>query len=140
MERLIDKYLPADYHDTFIVKAQKPAEQIIPKELIKKIFNHSPAWLNFLMKVRNILVKPLGLETGKVLKTEDCIIEDTENEAIMRKDDKHLLFYASIAKIGNDLIDITTVVQYHNALGKAYFFFIKPFHKMIVPRVAKELI
>ena len=24
-------------------------------------------------------------------------------------------------KIGNDLIDITTVVQYHNALGKAYF-------------------
>lgn len=41
MERLIDKYLPADYHDTFIVKAQKPAEQIIPKELIKKIFNHS---------------------------------------------------------------------------------------------------
>ena len=39
MERLIDKYLPADYHDTFIVKAQKPAEQIIPKELIKKIFN-----------------------------------------------------------------------------------------------------
>ena len=134
MERLIDKYLPADYHDTFIVKAQKPAEQIIPKELIKKIFNHSPAWLNFLMKVRNILVKPLGLETGKVLKT------DTENEAIMRKDDKHLLFYVSIAKIGNDLIDITTVVQYHNALGKAYFFFIKPFHKMIVPRVAKELI
>ena len=110
MERLIDKYLPADYHDTFVLKSRKPAEQIIPKELIKKIFNHSPAWLNFLMKVRNILVKPLGLETGKVLKTEDCII------------------------------DITTVVQYHNALGKAYFFFIKPFHKMIVPRVAKELI
>ena len=91
MERLIDKYLPADYHDTFVLKSRKPAEQIIPKELIKKIFNHSPAWLNFLMKVRNILVKPLGLETGKVLKTEDCIIEDTENEAIMRKDDKHSL-------------------------------------------------
>lgn len=140
MERLIDKYLPADYHDTFVVKVQKPAEQIIPKELIKKIFNHSPVWLSLLMKVRNILVKPLGLETGKVLNTEDCIIEDTENEAIMRKDDKHLLFYVSIAKIGNDLIDITTVVQYHNALGKAYFFFIKPFHKMIVPLVAKELI
>ena len=67
MERLIDKYLPADYHDTFV-----------------------------LMCIRD--------------------------------------------RIGNDLIDITTVVQYHNALGKAYFFFIKPFHKMIVPRVAKELI
>ena len=66
MERLIDKYLPADYHDTFIVKSQKPAEQIIPKELIKKIFNHSPAWLNFLMKVRNILVKPMGNRTKRL--------------------------------------------------------------------------
>ena len=63
-----------------------------------------------------------------------------KERAIMRKDDKHLLFYVSIAKIGNNLIDVTTVVQYHNALGKIYFFFIKPFHKMIVPRVVKELI
>lgn len=140
MEKLIDKFLPADYHDTFVIKTSKPAEQIIPKELIKKIFNHSPAWLSFLYKVRNILVKPFGIEGGDILISEDYIIEDTENEAIMRKDDKHLLFYVSIAKIGNNLIDVTTVVQYHNALGKVYFFFIKPFHKMIVPRVVKEII
>ena len=86
------------------------------------------------------LVKPFGIEGGDILTSEDYIIEDTENEAIMRKDDKHLLFYVSIAKIGNNLIDVTTVVQYHNALGKVYFFFIKPFHKMIVPRVVKEFI
>ena len=115
MEKLIDKFLPADYHDTFVIKASKPAEQIVPKELIKKIFNHSPAWLSFLYKVRNILVKPFGIEGGDILTSEDYIIEDTENEAIMRKDDKHLLFYVSIAKIGNNLIDVTTVVQYHNA-------------------------
>ena len=129
MEKLIDKFLPADYHDTFVIKASRPAEQIVPKEVIKKIFNHSPAWLSFLYKVRNILVKPFGIEGGDILTSEDYIIEDTENEAIMRKDDKHLLFYVSIAKIGNNLIDVTTVVQYHNALGKVYFFFIKPFHK-----------
>ena len=140
MEKLIDKFLPADYPDTFVIKASKPAEQIVPKELIEKIFNHSPAWLSFLYKVRNILVKPFGIEGGDILTSEDYIIEDTENEAIMRKDDKHLLFYVSIAKIGNNLIDVTTVVQYHNALGKVYFFFIKPFHKMIVPRVVKEFI
>ena len=146
MGKLIDKYLPADYHDTFVIKASKPAEQIVPKELIKKIFTHSPAWLSFLYKVRNILVKPFGIEGGDILKSEDedylkdYIIEDTENEAIMRKDDKHLLFYVSIAKIENNLIDVTTVVQYHNALGKVYFFFIKPFHKMIVPRVVKDII
>lgn len=140
MEKLIDKYLPADYHDTFVIKAQKPVEQIIPKELIKKIFNHSPAWLSFLFKVRNILVKPFKLETGKELKVEDDMIEDTGNEAIMKKDDKHLLFYVYIARAENNHIEVTTVVQYHNTLGKAYFFFIKPFHKVIVPRVVKELI
>ena len=91
MEKLIDKFLPADYHDTFVIKASKPAEQIVPKELIEKIFNHSPAWLSFLYKVRNILVKPFGIEGGDILTSEDYIIEDTENEAIMRKDDKHLL-------------------------------------------------
>ena len=91
-------------------------------------------------------MKPFGIEGGDILKSEDedylkdYIIEDTENEAIMRKDDKHLLFYVSIAKIENNLIDVTTVVQYHNALGKVYFFFIKPFHKMIVPRVVKDII
>ena len=47
MEKLIDKFLPADYHDTFVIKASKPAEQIVPKELIEKIFNHSPAWLRY---------------------------------------------------------------------------------------------
>ena len=71
MEKLIDKFLPADYHDTFVIKASKPAEQIVPKELIEKIFNHSPAWLSFLYKVRNILVKPFGIEGGDILTSED---------------------------------------------------------------------
>lgn len=60
MERLIDKYLPADYHDTFIVKAQKPAEQIIPKELIKKIFNHSPGVAHFFNEGQEYSGKTFG--------------------------------------------------------------------------------
>ena len=60
MERLIDKYLPADYYDTFVLKSRKPAEQIIPKELIKKIFNHSPAWLNFFNEGQEYSGKTFG--------------------------------------------------------------------------------
>lgn len=140
MEKLIDKYLPADYHDTFIIRARKPAEQIVPKEVIGKIFTYSPAWLNFLFKLRAILVKPFGLTGGEGLKPDDYIIEDTAQEAVMMKDDKHLLFYVYIAKVENNQVEVTTVVKYHNTLGKVYFFFIKPFHKIIVPRVMKELL
>lgn len=60
MERLIDKYLPADYHDTFVLKSRKPAEQIIPKELIKKIFNHSPAVAQFFNESQEYSGKTFG--------------------------------------------------------------------------------
>ena len=128
MERLIDKYLPADYHDTFVLKSRKPAEQIIPKELIKKIFNHSPAWLNFLMKVRNILVKPLGLETGKVLKTEDCIIEDTENEAIMRNAVDTFLYIKTNYLLGHEHQNVSELLTNHFFLKSSSYpkvFFLK---------------
>ena len=47
MERLIDKYLPADYHDTFVLKSRKPAEQrtdqknIQPLPGVAQFFNES---------------------------------------------------------------------------------------------------
>ncbi|WP_417189105.1 DUF2867 domain-containing protein, partial [Bacteroides sp.] len=93
-------------------------------------------------RLRNFSLSLLNTKTEHIT---DYLNEEAKIKGKTRRTNTHkaeclLLFYVSIAKIGNDLIDITTVVQYHNALGKAYFFFIKPFHKMIVPRIAKELI
>lgn len=140
MKKLIDKYLPADYQDTFVIKAEQSLEQIVPKEVIKKVFSYSPGWLVFLFKLRAVLVKPFGIDNGKDLNADGYIIEDTECEAVMRKDDKHLLFYVSIAKIEDNRVEATTVVKFHNAVGKVYFFFIKPFHKVIVPHVVKNIL
>ncbi len=60
----------------------------------------------------------------------------------MRKDDKHLLFYVDIfitpLETGKQMIEVTTLVKYHNWVGKAYFFCIKPFHRVIVPLVLKS--
>ncbi|MCD8184568.1 MAG: DUF2867 domain-containing protein [Bacteroides sp.] len=138
---MIGKYLPVDYQDTFCVEAE--GNQLSPKEIISKIFGHNPAWLQALYKVRTCLVKPFGIET-KPLDTENLIIEDTEQEAIMQKDDKHLLFYVDvfIEPISDDRqrIEITTLVKYHNWIGKAYFFCIKPFHRIIVPVVLKKVL
>ena len=35
-------------------------------------------------------------------------------------------------------IRITTVVKYHNSLGKVYFFFIRPFHALICKWLLKR--
>ncbi|MDR1652533.1 MAG: DUF2867 domain-containing protein [Prevotellaceae bacterium] len=37
-------------------------------------------------------------------------------------------------------ISIITVVHFHNALGKVYFFVIRPFHKIIVKAMIKRLL
>lgn len=140
-ERAINKYLPADYQDTFSLEVE--GNKLSPKEIILKIFSHDPAWLLTLFKIRGWLVKPFGIETTPI-PAENCIIENSEQEAIMRKDDKHLLFYIDvfIEPIGAGIqqIDVTTLVKHHNWLGKTYFFFIKPFHRIIVPMMLKRIL
>ena len=82
-----------------------------------------------LYAIRACLVKPFGIET-KAIESEELIIEEDKQEAIMRKDDKHLLFYVDIfitpLETGKQMIEVTTLVKYHNWVGKAYFFCVKP--------------
>ena len=60
---------------------------------------------------------------------------------------KHLTFYAALwcgeKESGGQTFTITTVVKFNNRLGRLYFFFIRPFHKVIIrsmlKRVAKRL-
>lgn len=86
-------------------------------------------------------MKPFGIET-EPFKTKDFIIEEDAQEAIMQKDDKHLLFYVDVfitpMPAEKQIIEVTTLVKYHNWVGKAYFFCIKPFHRIIVPMVLKK--
>ena len=62
-DSLIENYLPADYCDSFSrnVVSEKA---ITSDEFFDMAFNHYPAWVNGLMKLRNTIVKPLGLEVG----------------------------------------------------------------------------
>lgn len=138
-EKAINKYMPGDYNDSFSIEVKD--NKLSPREIIAKIFSQNPAWLQALYKVRTCIVKPFGIETESLV-TKDLIIEETPKEAIMQKDDKHLLFYVDVyiepIAENKQRIEITTIVKYHNWLGKAYFFCIKPFHRVIVPIVAKS--
>ncbi|MOA34437.1 hypothetical protein D3C78_1558100 [compost metagenome] len=61
----------------------------------------------------------------------------------MGENDRHLDFKVSLLaqQTGNtnSSITISTVVNYHNWFGKFYFFFVKPFHKRIVPVMLKKI-
>lgn len=139
MTKKIDKYLPVDYCDTFSIEVT--GNKLSPGDIILKVFAHNPAWLQLLYKIRACFVKPFGIET-EPFKTKDFIIEEDAWEAIMQKDDKHLLFYVDVfitpMPAEKQIIEVTTLVKYHNWVGKAYFFCIKPFHRIIVPMVLKK--
>lgn len=139
--KLITKYLPANYTDSFIETiSNRP--HLSAKELFDLIFLQYPKWIQFLMRLRDLIVKPLGLKTNKSF--EKMIIEQNENEIICGATDKHLTFYVSIfcSKAENNIqhVSITTLVKYKNILGRIYFTIIWIFHKTIVYHLLKSAV
>ena len=68
---LIEKYLPADYVDSYsreIVCNQK----ITPEKFRNLAFNQLPKWIDWLMNLRNTIVKPLGLDTKSRFTDMEC--------------------------------------------------------------------
>lgn len=84
-DSLIAGYLPADYCDSFSrnVVSEKA---ITSDEFFDMAFNHSPGWVNGLMKLRNAIVKPLGLEVG--MRFVDTICEQNAQEVVFGMPDR----------------------------------------------------
>ena len=132
-DSLIEKYLPADYSDSFS-KEVMTKESITPDAFFDMVFNQFPAWIDWLLKLRNAIVKPLGLDTQS--RFSDSVSERSENEIIWGMPDKHLDFHVSMwcgeHRDGKQELRLTTVVKYNNWFGRLYFFVIRPFHGIII--------
>ena len=129
-----------DYCDSYRIR-KTTGENV--EEITNKLFEAPkwPKWVQGLMKTRDFLVRPLGLKTAKETQSDKIfpVIARTENEMIMGIDDRHLNFRVSVLiDREKSYIHITTLVQYRNRLGKAYFLLVKPFHKMIVRSLLKR--
>jgi hypothetical protein len=147
-----------DYYDSFELVLPNP-ENYSVDYLTTKLFSTLPGWINTLMSIRDAIVGPLGLRTGKDKPVENVdkdvkyeagsnagyftILIRNENEIILSGDDKHLYFRISVLKEDceneNIKIHLTTIVIYHNIFGKIYFFFVKPFHRLIVKAMLNQL-
>lgn len=136
--KLIYHYMGADHVDS--VSATVTNGTMTVDELFEHIFIHQPPFVQKLLAIRDALVKPLGLKTGATFR--DRIIERDEEEIIIGSKDKHLSFWVSVYCTQphrcQQTAAITTVVKYHNFLGKCYFAIIQPFHKLIVGHLFRK--
>ena len=148
-----------DYYDSFQGEYQDKNKQVTIFELTQAFFTASPKWVDKLFQLRNSIVSLVGLKTSSnSLKKSRIpssfevndrvgffrILKKTEHEIIFGEDDTHLNFKVSLfQKPSTNVIQkftCTTIVKYHNWFGKLYFFFVKPFHKLIVPTIMQQMI
>lgn len=130
-----------DFTDTFAVRLPRGSSRDVDDWHRALVVTSTPAWVNVLFAVRNRLAERLGLETagrsGDV--SPFTLIERRRDTLVFGADDKHLDFRGVLHVVGDDL-QLTTVVQEHNATGRAYFSVVKPFHRRIVPALLRRAV
>ena len=151
---IISKKMNGDIHyiDSFCIEIEN-AENYSVDYLVALLFSSIPEWVKILLRLRDFLVKPFGLETGTIPEPETLdtslyynigeraiffpVIDRSESEIVMAEDDKHLYFRTSVfvEKASDENfknVYLTTLVQFHNIGGKLYFAPVKPFHQLIM--------
>lgn len=151
------KYLPIDFTEVLGTEVTA-AKQLKPDDLQIGFWTDMPAWIRFMFKLRNILVKPFGLERGEgdTNKFVEAIRNGTNNgmmsvadktdrETVLSLNDKHLKAYLSvyvepIEQSNQQKVIVITLVKFHKRLGRVYFYTIYPFHCIIVKQQVKRIV
>ena len=60
----IVRYPDANYRDCFRCRLQNPGK-VSPNQVMAAFWTTCPAWLKFLFRLRDLLVRPFGLKTGE---------------------------------------------------------------------------
>jgi len=149
-----------DYMDSF--EGELMNKELDITTVGKAFFTSSPKWGKKMFTFRNKLVGLFGLKTGaetennQTEKDFTCevgerlglfqVLDKTHNEIVLGEDDKHLDFRVSLfveknkKEINKNSLTISTTVKFHNWLGVLYFLPVRPFHRLIVPAMLKNMI
>ncbi len=146
-----------DYGDAYRVRLAGSADTSLD-DVLKIFSTAAPGWVGRLMGLRNQLVKLIGLEAKPISSRDRPIMtgqpgtkigffkvfQRSSNEIVMGEDDLHLNYRVSIL-LQPDLeqdfcwATISTIVHYNNWRGKLYFLPVRPFHRLIVPAMLKNM-
>lgn len=147
-----------DYIDSFGGIIEDKDNNIGIDEIAEAFVKPLPRWADVLMAMRNRIVALVGLKRSKKsygkIRSEQFVpgkkvgffnvYNRTTNELILGEDDKHLNFRVSLFldhpedDLSRKIVAVTTVVTFNNWMGSVYFFFVKPFHKLIVPAMLRN--
>lgn len=152
-----------DHVDSYQGEFVSKKNNVSMTEIGKSFFISGPKWIEKLFATRNMIVGLLGLKTSgniinrqKQLDDFKCdpgeqlglfkVFSRTDNEVVLGEDDKHLNFRVSLLldQLLNEphkkTLTITTTVEFNNWFGRVYFLPVRPFHKLIVPKMLKGII
>ncbi|MDG9667742.1 DUF2867 domain-containing protein [Hahella sp. CR1] len=122
-------------------------KSLTPGQLQNAIFTVMPLWVQALMALRNRIVGVLGFEVGRTftddrsvfpprdLQVGDAVafmhvIHADASEVVSFTEDKHMQFYLSVSKQGEQVV-VSTLVNLKTLTGRLYMAMIKPFHWLI---------
>lgn len=142
----LDPLLPGlDFADCFAIEV--PKGRFNAASAARLAFGTSPRWVKALLRLRNLVVAPLGL-TGSPPALEAGrigwfpLVSEAPDRVVIGLDDKHLDFRIVVDLVpgeASDRVLASTIIRRHNGLGRAYLATILPFHKAIVPRMLAPL-
>lgn len=133
----------ADWADCFEMIV--PGERLSAEAVARRAFEHMPFWVDHLMALRNLLVRPFGLKhdsseipDGTPLVGFFPVQSVSEQELVLGFDDRHLNFRIVVRALpepqGGTRASLMTLIRRHNWLGRCYLAATLPFHKLIVRR------
>ena len=136
----------AYFHDSWRAPLMRPELGIV--EIFFALFGHTPGWMKLLLIVRNAAARLAGLEAPTVAEIMKPVVREQygvgdkigpwpiffigDDEIVAGRDNKHLDFRRSVLKaVDGDAasVVVSTICTVHNLFGKAYLFFIVPFHR-----------
>lgn len=147
----------ADFHDCYELPDPQPEAPALQNWL--HLISQTPAWMEWLMRMRNRAVGLVGLknlgglggvELNRPLDSYHIgqtvgifqLHSLSADEVVWQDDDRHLRVQVSLSKglrEGQPVLRLATVVHIHNRLGRLYMAVVGPAHSCIVPLMLKQI-
>jgi hypothetical protein len=137
----------AQFSDAFSVTID--GATLNARQAAERMLGRSPRWIDALITLRDVLVRPFGLKTSASSKASFAdtigffpVLSESPNRIVAGFDDRHLDFrvVVDVAPSGTgQRVTATTLVQTHNLLGRTYLAIILPFHRLIVRTMLRQV-
>jgi hypothetical protein len=143
---LSQQFAGADLLDAYAIQLPPNTTRDIGV-LAEAVLGDPAPWFSALLRIRDAAAGVLNLKTTRQVRASAAaqgtphinffpVISSSDREIILGEDDTHLEFRASLllrdAQNGSADLVLTTVVQCHNTLGRAYLAIVRPFHQTVV--------